>query len=310
MDIESWSALPVLHLDADRRQLGLRQTLACGQVFRWRERPDGWWHGVVAGRAIRLRESDDGCLAQVCPSGEDALPLLRAYLRLDVDLVALADDLAARDSTIRIPLAVFAGLRVLGQPPEETLLSFLCSPANSVERISRSVDFLSQRLGRLVAALDGATYHAFPTAEVLAVTPDAVFEAAGLGWRGTGVRRVAAILGERPPDWVASLGDLPFLAARAELQAIPGVGPKIADCVCLFALRKDDAVPVDTHVWALARELFPDEFATGRVSKTLTPLAYERVRALYVARYGRYAGWAQEYLYHWRRQGYPRAARS
>ena len=186
------------------------------------------------------------------------------------------------------------------------MLSYLCSPANSVERISRSIDYLSRNLGRLVAALDGATYHAFPAVEVLAETPDAVFEAAGLGWRGAGVRRVAGLLPARPSGWVASLRALPFSAARAALMAIPGVGPKIADCVCLFALRKDDAVPVDTHVWALARELFPDEFATGRVSKTLTPLAYERVRSLYVARYGRYAGWAQEYLYHWRRQGYPR----
>jgi N-glycosylase/DNA lyase len=300
----SWADLPVRSLGIGRRDLTLRHTLNCGQAFRWREEPDGWWHGVVRGRAIRLRESDDDCLAQVFPA-DGAEALLRDYLRLDVDLPALADELGARDETIRTPLTVFAGLRVVDQEPTETLLSYMCSPANSVDRISRATRALARQHGRLIARLDGEPYHAFPMPEALAATPDEDYQAAGLGWRGAGVRRIATLLGERPVGWLDSLRGLPFDDARAELMAFPGVGPKIADCVCLFALRKDEAVPVDTHVWALARELFPNAFASGRVSRTLTPLAYERVRALYVARYGEFAGWAQEYLYHWRRQGYP-----
>lgn len=302
----SWDSFPTIRLGVGRRQLSLRPTLSCGQAFRWSLGSDGWWHGVVRGRAIRLRESGDDCLAQVCPFDDGAATLLRDYLRLDVDLVALADDLAARDETIRTPLAVFAGLRVVAQEPEETLLSYLCSPANSVDRISRSIRALSRRHGRLIATLDGEAYYAFPTADALAATPDEEYQAAGLGWRGAGVRRIAATLGEKPAGWLDDLIAQPFDKARADLMVLPGVGPKIADCVCLFALRKDAAVPVDTHVWALARELFPDAFASGSVSRTLTPLAYERVRSLYVARYGPFAGWAQEYLYHWRRQGYPR----
>jgi hypothetical protein len=56
-------------------------------------------------------------------------------------------------------------------------------------------------------------------------------------------------------------------------------------------------VPVDTHVWQLGRELFPDAVPT----RTLTPATYDLVRAAYLERYGRWAGWAQQYLYHGRR---------
>ena len=32
------------------------------------------------------------------------------------------------------------------------------------------------------------------------------------------------------------------------LQQVPGVGVKVADCVCLFGLHKLDAFPIDTHI--------------------------------------------------------------
>ena len=312
----SWRDLPVGQLDLDRRHLSLRHTLACGQAFRWREvtsppdslttRGEGevWWHGVVAGRAIRLREGGDACLYQVYPADGGA-GFLQRYLRLDVDLPRVVAELAGRDEGIRPALRAFPGLRVLAQDPEETLLSYLCSPANSVPRISRSIDALARLHGRLIARLDGVECHAFPSLEALAAATESDFRAVGLGWRGEGLRTVASLLLAKPPGWVAGLAGLPYGQAKAALLGLPGVGPKIADCVCLFGLGKDEAVPVDTHVWALARELFSEELAAEPIARTLTPGACERVLRLYQARYGRWAGWAQQYLYHWRRRGYP-----
>ena len=53
-----------------------------------------------------------------------------------------------------------------------------------------------------------------------------------------------------------------------------GIGAKIADCVCLFSLDKTEAVPVDTHVWQLAKDLYFPEWETR---KSLTELAYRTV---------------------------------
>ena len=39
-----------------------------------------------------------------------------------------------------------------------------------------------------------------------------------------------------------------YRRARKELMKLSGVGEKVADCICLFALHHMDAFPIDTHI--------------------------------------------------------------
>ena len=71
------------------------------------------------------------------------------------------------------------------------------------------------------------------------------------------------------------------------------MGPKIADCVCLFAMKKDQAVPVDTHVWQLTR----DRYLRHLAGKTLTPSTYAQVISFFQSKFEK-AGWAQQYLFY------------
>lgn len=70
--------------------------------------------------------------------------------------------------------------------------------------------------------------------------------------------RIQAVLRavcERSPDWDLSfLAEMPLEDARAWLRSLPGVGPKTAACVLLFALGLP-AMPVDTHVERVAKRL-------------------------------------------------------
>src|SRR5438477_256410 len=79
------------------------------------------------------------------------------------------------------------------------------------------------------------------------------------------------------PSWPNELVMVDEDTARAELTALPSIGPKIADCIALFGLCHDAAVPVDTHVWGLARDLFGARFQ----GRTLTPTVYEEVRGAF-----------------------------
>ncbi len=76
-------------------------------------------------------------------------------------------------------------------------------------------------------------------------------------------------------------------------MALPGIGPKAADCICLFGLGHLETFPVD--VWI--RRIVGQYYMPGLDHKTMTPAEYERVRRFGQSHFGLYAGYAQEYLY-------------
>ena len=293
-----WSALPRRTLELPRDALDLAHTLDCGQAFRWR-RDGAGWVGVVNRRVVRMERLDDARIVwSSIPDDGNALDDLASYLRLDVDLEMIQAELRDRDPRMDAAIEGFAGLRVLGQPARETLLTFVCSPASNIVRITRSIDALARQYGEPIARVGDETYHLFPTAAALAgCEPGELMRTAGLGFRGENLRRVAIELVGRGPAWPQELVCAADDETRRELTALPSIGPKIADCIALFGLRHDAVVPVDTHVWGLARQLFGARFQ----GRGLTPSVYEEVRAAFAERFGRWAGWAQQYLFHARR---------
>ena len=45
---------------------------------------------------------------------------------------------------------------------------------------------------------------------------------------------------------------------------LSGVGGKVADCICLFALHHLEAFPVDTHIKKVLDEQYPEGFPFER----------------------------------------------
>lgn len=280
-------------IDLRGQPLDLRMTLACGQAFRWREREDGVWQGVVRDRLIELKVADGILHWRTHPDGGQAL--VENYLRLSDDVNSIYAKLSDRDPLLAGAISRFHGLRLLRQDPTETLFSFLCSAANSIPRICRAIEELARRYGEMVCEKDAVCYYAFPTAERLASTdPVLLNRHASLGFRGAHIANAARQVCEHGEGWIETLRALPYACAREQLLWIHGVGRKIADCVCLFALDKDEAVPVDTHIKRIAQRLFfPEESA-----RSLTDGIYQRIVEAFKERYGELAGWAQQFLYY------------
>ncbi len=274
--------------------LNLKHTLTPGQSFRWKEDEFGRWTGVVADRVVRLWREGPDIRFETFPGGPDD-GLVIDYLRLDVDLQKLYADFSAADEHIRGAIERFKGLRVVRQDPEEMLLSYICTAANSVPRISAAIEEMSRRYGRPIAEVDGRVYYSFPTAEALAAaSPDDLASLCGLGFRGANLNSVAKQVLAHPPGWAVSLRGKSYEEAREELLGIRGVGCKIADCVLLFSMDKDQAFPVDTHIRKVAVQYYLPEFK----QKTLTPAVYQAIVDFFQRKFGRYAGWAQEYLFY------------
>jgi N-glycosylase/DNA lyase len=290
---------PTATLEYPAGLLNLEHTLTNGQMFRWRRSRDGWWDAVSRGTMLRIRlastaDGTDAFEYATFPGEPDEF-FVRRFFRLDVDVESLYASWAEADPYLGSLGDRFRGLRIVAQDPEECLLSFICSTANFIPRIMKAIATIAQTWGTPVNGPGGAVLtHSFPPAALIAgLDPADLAERTGLEWRAANLVKVAAQIALAPHGWLSDVAALDYATARGELQRLDGVGPKIADCVCLFAMQKDQAVPVDTHVWQLTR----DRYLPGLRGKSLTPAAYAQVLAFYQSRFDK-AGWAQQYLFY------------
>lgn len=280
-------------IDLQGQPLDLDFVFTCGQAFRWRKRDDGVWNGVVRDKLLELKVEDGFLLWRTYPHADESL--VKDYLRLNDDVNAIYSALAACDPHLAELTERFFGLRFLRQDPTETLLSFICSAANSIPRIMAAIELLSSQYGNLVCEKENLCFYTFPPVQTLADADRVALErTAGLAFRGANIKLVAEQILDRGEGWLLSLRDVDYHRAKSALMEIRGVGAKIADCVCLFSLDKYESVPVDTHVRQVAHRFFlPDLKA-----KSVTDAVYRRVVEAFQERYGHYAGWAQQFLYY------------
>lgn len=261
----------------------LPATLQGGQAFRWRL-VDGSWRGVVGRRAVELRAGRAGAVnAQAWPRA--TATFLAGYLGLgpaeDARRARLADDPALSAAALAHP-----GLRILRQDPWETTAAFITSANNNVLRIEGILERLASDHGD---PLKDAPWpaHAFPDARTIARATEASLRAAGLGYRAPFLRDAARMVAKGEVDLDALRGE-PLDRQRAALVRLPGVGPKVADCIALFSLDATGAFPIDRWVLRAMETAFPR--LAGARPRDVEAFARER--------WGDDAGFAQQLLFH------------
>lgn len=294
------SACPALwrSLRCPTAELRLDLVLSSGQTFRWRESSPGAWTGVLGARVWTLVQDRDRLWYTVYgeePPGPDTDGILRDYFQLDVGLPALYRAWGAADPHFRRVAGDFPGVRVLRQDPVECLLSFICTSNNHVARIAAMIERLCQAFGRRLCQLGARPFHAFPSPAALAGSDaEAKLRALGFGYRAKYVSGSARAIAEGlGAEGLRRLRAEPYAEARRVLCALPGVGTKVADCVCLMALDKAEAVPVDTHVWRMARR----HYGAAEGARSLTARVHQEIGDFFRGLWGPYAGWAQAVLF-------------
>lgn len=90
-------------------------------------------------------------------------------------------------------------------------------------------------------------YNAFPTPDELSSAGEEELRALKLGYRSRYICGTARMIASGEVD-LEQVKKMDYLTARAELMRLPGIGGKVADCICLFSLHHMDAFPVDTHI--------------------------------------------------------------
>ncbi|KAK4189013.1 DNA glycosylase [Podospora australis] len=265
-------------------------------------------------------------------SEDDTAALLRNYFALSVPVASLYKEWQASDANFARRAPAFTGIRILNQDAWETLVSFICSANNNISRISSMVQKLCVHYGPYIGTIEGEAFHDFPEPIKLSGKgePHSQVEAhlrqLGFGYRAQYIAETAWIVAEKKPaDWLLGLrnpsvpplfGGLPlkeevkkeekeaeeeeegppsYRAAHEAMMTLSGVGPKVADCVCLMGLGWWESVPVDTHVWQIAQRDY--NFGKGIKTKTFTKGMYNSVGDHFRKIWGPYAGWAQSVLF-------------
>ncbi|CAG6021615.1 unnamed protein product [Menidia menidia] len=223
--------------------------------------------------------------------------MLRDYFQLHVKLGDLYKEWGSADGHFKQIADIFTGVRMLRQDPTECLFSFICTSNNHISRIQGMVDRLCQSLGEPLCQLDQTSYYNFPTLSALAdISVEARLRDLGFGYRARFLQQSAKqILDTHGLQWLEGLRRVPYPEARDALRTLPGVGTKVADCVCLMSLDKPEAVPVDTHVWQIAKRDY--KYAANNGQKSLTDKLHKEIGDFFRKLWGPYAGWAHSVLF-------------
>lgn len=259
---------------------------------------------------------------------DDTEALLRSYFNLSLDLKSLYEQWSEADSNFRKRAPEFAGVRILNQDAWEALLGFICSSNNNISRISQMVRAFLQRCranrsylqvhklcryyGPLLGQVGDEAMHDFPTpASLTGSGVESHLRELGFGYRARYIAETARkVANEKPSNWLESLRNpeqpslgsehvpaqdhATYKEAHEELLTLSGVGPKVADCVCLMGLGWGESVPVDTHVWQIAQR----DYKFGKTkTKTFNKVMYDSVGDHFRSLWGKYAGWAHSVLF-------------
>lgn len=252
----------------------LRDTLMCGQSFRWVENSDGSFTGTAFKKTVTVKiENDDFKI--IGTTQEDFEDIWRGYFDLDTDYEKIREDLSKLHPVLAEAAKFAPGIRILRQEPFEALISFIISQNNNIKRIEGIVKRLCENFGEK----NEAGEYAFPTAETLAGLSPEELSPIRAGFRHRYIIDAAKKVFSGEVN-LEGCREKSFEEAKKELMTIVGVGEKVADCVLLYGLHKVNAFPMDVWMKRAMKKLFPD----------VNPESF-----------GEYAGVAQQYIFHYSR---------
>ena len=261
----------------------------CGQCFRWNKQENNSYTGIVKNNVINVKKENERVIF-TGNCNEDIKTICIDYFDLNKNYENIKTELSKIDNYLANSIKYGNGIRILHQDLWETLISFIISANNNIPRIKTIIERISKTYGNKLIFQD-KEYYAFPTPEELANVTVQDFRNLGLGFRDVRVYETVQKTLRKEIDLEQLEKEKDAETLRNKLLEIPGVGPKVADCIMLFSLKRYEVFPVDVWVRRVISELYFEN--VEQKPQTIQKFAKEQ--------YGNLAGLAQQYLFYWRR---------
>jgi len=224
--------------------IDLESSLLGGQSFRWAKRGK-IFRGVIRKVILEFQQEKMGFywFSYNCDNTKFLDKIIFDYLDLGFDLNEFSER-NKEDDVLQESLKKYYGLRILNQDPWECLISFLCSAASNLNKITKNIQSI-MKLGENIGS-DEIDY-TFPFPERILSFGENNLRDLGLGFRAPYIIDASQKVSEGIINF-DSLKTSSYEQSKNNLMTINGVGEKIADCVLAFSLNFHNAFPVDRWV--------------------------------------------------------------
>lgn len=192
------------------------------------------------------------------------------------------------------------GLRLFLAPnPFECVISSICSANNSIKRWTKSVSDIKEKWG---CEYNG--FYTFPDVSTLQNVflddeeeldcsgrcENNNLKSCGVGYRAPYMRKASQQFTLEID--LLEIPKMTYEEAFDEIIKVPGVGPKVADCILLYGFNFKEAFPSDVWIKRIVSHLYFD-------GKDIT---VEKIREFGMEEFGDYAGYVQLYMFHYARK--------
>lgn len=278
----------------NQESFNLIHIFECGQCFRWNKLEDGGYIGVIKDAVIKVRKDNDKIIFKGVTNNKNLKDIINYYFDLNTNYTEYKNKLSKIDKYLAESIKFGEGIRILRQDLWECIISFIISANNNIPRIKKIVESLSKNYGKKLE-FEGKNYYLFPTPEELSKATVSDLRALGTGFRDKRIYNTTKMILEKEVDLdkLSKMNNTNLM--REELLKLDGVGPKVADCILLFALKRLDVFPIDVWVRRVMNDLYIHNEDENKVNKKeLQKLAEEKFQGL--------SGIAQQYLFYWKRE--------
>lgn len=261
----------------------------CGQAFRWVKEEDGSYTTVAYGKVLNVSKKDSDIILKNT-NIDDFNSIWSNYFDLDTNYKDIQKKLS-KDPILKKAIEFGSGIRILNQEPFETIISFIISANNQIPRIKNSIEIISREYGDFIEEYNGRSYYSFPDPSSLAkVDVEELRKVSKVGFRDKRIVETSKLIAKEDIklDHIYKVGKND---GKDILMDLPGVGPKVSECILLFSYNKGDAFPVDVWVKRVMEYFYAKE-----------ELSFKKIEKLGEKLFGDLAGYAQQYLFYYARE--------
>jgi len=250
--------------------INLQTTLFGGQAFNW-DYIDHKYYGFTHNGLIII---DNGKITQINENID-----MDEYLGNHLDYESIKKEIN-KDTHIDKAIKHIKNITILKQDFLLTTTSYILATNKNIPSIRKSIRVLSKMYG---TSISGTGLYTFPAPQSLALATIEDLKRASIGYRAPYLKETSKLLTDL---------QLPKKKedVRKVLISMPGIGPKVADCILLYSLGYLDTVPIDRWMYNIAKDIYLVPYTKN-----------EDISKWYTEYFGKYAGIAGQYLFEYYR---------